>query len=127
MSDILLIDNDGGSFEYGAYNDIRLDDTIMSMCYVSLFNGDTPLNALRQEQFDNEFEKAINKRLSFKNRQEAETIGTTRLQWLKTEGIVKDIELTISQESVERYKILISGTLPNGSQFTQILTTIKAV
>lgn len=127
MSDILLIDSDGGAFEYGANNDIRADNTIMSMCYITLFNGDTPLNSLREFNLDNEFEKAISKRMVTKYRQEAEAIGTSKLQWLKSEGAVKNIELSIVQsvESSERFDIKIIGQYNNGVTFSETLTTIK--
>lgn len=90
---LLLTDlGDGGEFNFNGI-DFKIDDTLYTPIYLSLFDGDSFSNIYKKYKSDESFEKALNKPVTLANLQNAQTKAYNLLQWLLDEGIATEIKV----------------------------------
>ena len=118
MSEIFLYEKgDGGNMSIKENGDIQEDPTLQTLVYLSLFNGSTPLNVIREIQFTYEFEKALDEKTTIANMTRAEQKGDEMLQWMVETGLVQSAKTIITPDEVERMKVTVEVVVADEKQY----------
>lgn len=83
---------DGGKIEFD--KQIKVDETLSTLCYVSLFTGSRPYDTLAEEDDQDDFEKELR---IFKDTSDKDPLiasGNLLLSWMVEDGFCESVAIT---------------------------------
>ena len=90
--DILLQDKGDGAEVVLEGGDLKGDGTLYNSVYLSLFGGDCFFNVYEEQEFNREFEEALNLPITVANLKTIETKANESLKWMIEKNIAYSIE-----------------------------------
>lgn len=115
--DFLMIENgDGGELDISADGDLVLNGTLYNAVYLSLFGGSAFYDEIDIEnlevQSDN-IEQELRKPISVDNLNNLSGIATSKLNWMVTAGLVKNVDAEANAKGDKITELIIIITRPD--------------
>lgn len=115
--DFLMIENgDGGELDISADGDLVLNGTLYNAVYLSLFAGSAFYDEIDIENLEvqgDDIEQELRKPISVDNLNHLSGIATSKLNWMVTAGIVKNVDAEANAKGDKITELIITITRPD--------------
>lgn len=112
-----MIENgDGGELDISADGDLVLNGTLYNAVYLSLFAGSAFYDEIDIENLEvqgDDIEQELRKPISVDNLNHLSGIATSKLNWMVTAGIVKNVDAEANAKGDKITELIITITRPD--------------